>query len=160
MGKKQRTDKDNSSARHSHFGVSGKNGKKKLARQQQQAPAGKAGKKKQKAKLAAAAGASSSSGAFRPKGGPPYACDQPILLLGEGDFSFAAALFCPRPLVLYVPFWLNYSCVPKAHALRRADEASLLVGTGKAKMSFALSSRIALPAATGAVLEALVRRNA
>lgn len=92
MGKKQRTDKDNSSARHSHFGVSGKNGKKKLARQQQQAPAGKAGKKKQKAKLAAAAGASSSSGAFRPKGGPPYACDQPILLLGEGDFSFAAAL--------------------------------------------------------------------
>jgi len=87
-------------------------------------------------------------------------CASDVFVASPSGFSFAAALFCPRPLVLYVPFWLNYSCVPKAHALRRADEASLLVGTGKAKMSFALSSRIALPAATGAVLEALVRRNA
>ena len=86
-------------------------------------------------------------------------CASDVFVASPSGFSFATALFCPRPLVLYiVPFWLNYSCVPKAHALRRADEASFLVGTGKAKMSFALSSRIALPAATAHLLAPCSRR--
>ena len=93
-------------------------------------------------------------------------CASDVFVASPSGFSFAAALFClvrGRWSCILCRFGSTTLVCPRLTALRRADEASFLVGTGKAKMSFALSSRIALPTATAhprAVLKALVRRNA
>ena len=47
-------------------------------------------------------------------------CEADLFITGASSFSLLAALFCPRPLLLTVPFWHAYTCVPKVHALDRA----------------------------------------
>ena len=52
-------------------------------------------------------------------------CYTDVLLAAPSGFSHLVSLLCPRPLVLAVPFWHEYDCVPNAHMLRRAANASV-----------------------------------
>ena len=56
-------------------------------------------------------------------------CGADLFITGASSFSLLAAMFCPRPLLLTVPFWHDYTCVPKVHALDRAESSLFAINS-------------------------------
>ena len=70
-------------------------------------------------------------------------CQSDILITGTSGFSHLAALLCDKPLVLAIPFWLTYDCIPKAIYLLKANTSVYSLGNNLG--NYRLTSHMHLP---------------
>lgn len=85
-------------------------------------------------------------------------CRSDILITGASGFSHAMALVCTRPLVLAIPIWLPYKCIPNVLPLERARKATYrVVNFGRQDCWLNLTSRLKLPSGEKWLTPFLVR---